>query len=187
MFKEISASLKLCVVTIAICAVAYPIVVFGFAAAAAPNKRLGSLVADSNGQVIGSRLIAQPFTRAEYFWPRPSACDYNAAAASGSNLSPANPALRQAASERIDRLAPNNGEVVPADLVTASGSGLDPDISYAAALFQAPRVARARGVSLREVLRLVDEHAKRLSLSSDMESRMVNVLELNLTLDASKE
>jgi potassium-transporting ATPase KdpC subunit len=183
MLEDVVTSIRLCVVTIAICVVAYPLVVLEFAAVAAPQKRIGSLIADANGQIIGSRLIAQQFTRPKYFWPRPSACDYNAAAASGSNLSPANPELRQIAQERIGRLPPGEGATAPADLVTASGSGLDPHISYAAALFQAPRIARARGMSDHEVSNLINKHAKQVPLTSGPESRLVNVLELNLALD----
>lgn len=188
MLYDLVTSIRLCVVTIAICVVAYSLVVLEFAAVAAPEKRNGSLIADANGQIIGSRLIAQQFARPEYFWPRPSACDYNAAAASGSNLSPASPELRRLAQENIDRLARGEVETVPADLVTSSGSGLDPDISYAAAQFQTPRVARARNMSEQEVQNLIDTHAQQLPLASSPASRLINVLELNSALDhLSKE
>ncbi len=183
MIKDLVTSVRLCIVTIAICVVAYPLVVLEFAAVVAPAMRLGSVIADADGQIIGSRLIAQQFARPEYFWPRPSACDYNAAAASGSNLSPSNPELRKLAQERIDRLALGEDETVPADLLTASGSGLDPDISFAAAQFQAPRVARARNMSENEVQNLIDTHAQQLPLTSGPESRLINVLELNSALD----
>ena len=183
MLMDLLTSVRLCVVTIAICVVAYPLVVLEFAAVAAPDKRIGSLIADADGQIIGSRLIAQQFTRPEYFWPRPSACDYNAAAASGSNLSSANPELRRLAQERIYRLASGDDEAVPADLVTASGSGLDPYISYSAAQFQAPRVTNARNMSENEVQNLIDKHAEQPPLTSGPESRLVNVLELNLALE----
>jgi len=185
MLYDLVTSIRLCVVTIAICVVAYSLVVLEFAAVAAPEKRIGSLIADANGQVIGSRLIAQQFTRPEYFRTRPSACDYNAAAASGSNLSPANPELRQLAYERIGQLVSGEGKGVPADLVTSSGSGLDPDISYAAASFQARRVAHARSMSEQEVQNLIDKQAVPLPLTADPESRLVNVLELNLALDGT--
>lgn len=183
MLSDLVTSMRLCVVTIAICVVAYPLVVLGFAAVAAPNKRIGSLITDTHGQVIGSRLIAQKFARPKYFWPRPSACDYNAAAASGSNLSPANPELCQLVKGRISRFGSGESKAMPTDLVTSSGSGLDPDISYAAASFQARRVARARSIGEQEVRNLIDKHTAQLPLTAGPESRLVNVLELNLALD----
>jgi len=183
MRRDLLASLFLFAATVVVCCVLYPLAVFSFAALAAPNARHGSLIANDQGRIVGSRLIAQGFTRPEYFWPRPSACDYNAAAAAGSNLSPASPVLRERVEKAIAQLNGGDAEVVPADLVTASGGGLDPHISYAAALFQAERVAKARRIDENEVRRLIDLDAEQLPFTADEMSRIVNVLELNIALD----
>ncbi len=130
--------------------VIYPLVVTGIAQLVFPHQANGSLIVN-NGQAVGSELIGQPFDDPKYFWGRLSATSpfpYNAAASSGSNLGPTNPALLDAVKARIAALKaadPTNTQPIPVDLVTASGSGLDPDISVAAALYQVPRVARARG------------------------------------------
>ena len=180
--SQLLTSLRLFALTIVACCVVYPALVLGFASVAAPEKRQGSLIHDRGGNVIGSRLIAQKFTQPRYFWPRPSAVDYNAAGAGGSNLSPANPALTERAAEIIDRLQLSESELVPADLVAASGSGLDPHITWEAAVAQMPRVAAARGLDLDE---LRQRAAQRVD--STLEplggGRLINVLELNLALD----
>lgn len=166
---------------------AYPLVVTGLAQVVFPAQANGSLIVQ-NGKVIGSRLIGQEFTDPKYFWGRPSATSpnaYNAAASSGSNLGPSNPALTEAVQERIDALRaadPGNTQPIPVDLVTASGSGLDPDISLAAAQYQAPRVARLRGLPLQKVLDLIDQATQGRQLGFLGEPR-VNVLKLNLALD----
>lgn len=169
---------------------AYPLVVTGLARLLSPGQAEGSLVL-VNGQVVGSRLIGQPFADPGHFWGRPSATGpmaYNAAASSGSNLGPLNPALTDAIKARVDALRsadPDNTAPVPVDLVTTSASGLDPDISKAAADFQMARVARARHVPVQQVQALVDAHTERPWMGFLGEPR-VNVLELNLALGQVK-
>lgn len=169
---------------------AYPLVVTGLARLLSPGQAEGSLVL-VNGQVVGSRLIGQPFADPGHFWGRPSATGpmaYNAAASSGSNLGPLNPALTDAIKARVDALRsadPDNTAPVPVDLVTTSASGLDPDISKAAADFQVARVARARHVPVQQVQALVDAHTERPWMGFLGEPR-VNVLELNLALGQVK-
>ena len=166
----------------------YPLFVTGVAQAVFPDQANGSLVRH-HGQTVGSTLIGQAFTQPGHFWSRPSATSpapYNAAASGGSNLGPANPALAEAVKARIDALRaadPGNTAPVPADLVTASASGLDPHISEAAARYQVARVARARGLSPDAVNALVDQHAEGVWFGFLGEPR-VNVLALNLALDA---
>lgn len=184
--NDVITSLRLFMLSVVVCCIAYPAAILGFAAVAAPEQRAGSLIRDDAGAVIGSRLIAQSFTRPEYFWPRPSAVDYNASATGGSNLSPTNPLLTERAAGIIDRLhaAAGDGELeAPADLVAASGSGLDPHITAAAALFQVPRVAQARGLSAEVVRTLVHQYADSTTLAAFGGEPLVNVLELNIALD----
>jgi K+-transporting ATPase ATPase C chain len=175
MRSDLLASLRLAGVTIAICVVAYPLVILTFATVVVPDARMASLVVNSDGRVVGSRLVAQSFSRPEYFWPRPSAVDYNATAAGGSNLSPANPAIRERAEEVISRLELPSDTQIPVDLVTASGAGLDPHISLAGAM--------ARDLDEDEVRRLVDQIAEEIPLMANAE-HIVNVLELNMALEA---
>ena len=143
----------------------YPLAVTGLAQVVFPAQANGSLL-EQNGRVVGSALIGQPFDAPKYFWGRPSATSpfpYNAAASSGSNLGPSNPALTDAVQARIAALRsadPDNTEPVPADLVTASGSGLDPHISVAAALYQAPRVVHVRGLDAAVVSQLVEKYTE---------------------------
>lgn len=174
-------------VFIVITGVVYPLLVTGTAQLAFPHQANGSLIT-SNGKAVGSTLIGQSFSSPEYFWSRPSATSpmpYNAANSSGSNLGPLNPALMENVKARIEQLKTADAAskpLVPVDLVTASGSGLDPDISPAAAEYQISRVAKTRGVDETKVRELVASYTKNRQLGVLGEPR-VNVLELNLALD----
>ena len=167
--------------------IVYPALTSVVARIAFPDQAAGSLLT-KDGKVVGSRLIGQSFGDPKYFWGRPSATSpmaYNGANSSGSNQGPTNPALVDAVKGRIDALKqadPQNTAPVPVDLVTASGSGLDPEISVAAASYQAGRVARVRGIAPEVVQRLIEAHATGRLLGLLGEPR-VNVLELNLDLD----
>lgn len=169
--------------------VAYPLLVTGLAKATMPFQAGGSIV-ERDGKAVGSLLIGQSFTDPRHFWSRPSATSpgpNNATASGGSNQGPSNPALVDAVKARIDALRaadPDNKGPVPVDLVTASGSGLDPEISVAAARYQAARVARVRSIPLERVNALITEHSKGQTLGFLGEPR-VNVLQLNLALDAA--
>lgn len=165
---------------------AYPLAVTGVAQVAFPGRADGSLL-ERDGRVIGSRLIGQNFAGPRYFHPRPSAAGngYDAMSSSASNLGPTNEELLKAVDERRAAYRQANEANAPIDALTASGSGLDPHISPANARLQAPRVARARGLSVREVLDLVDEHTDNRSLGFLGEPG-VNVLELNLALDGDR-
>lgn len=165
----------------------YPLLVTGISQALFPAQAAGSLIL-RDGKPVGSRLIGQNFTDPKYFWGRPSATSpqpYNAAASGGSNLGPLNPALQEAVAVRVKTLREadsGNTALVPVDLVTASASGLDPQISPAAANYQAARVARVRGLPLDAVQTLVAQQTKGRQWGVFGEPR-VNVLELNLALD----
>jgi K+-transporting ATPase ATPase C chain len=171
-----------------ICGIAYPLAVTGIGRAAFADQASGSLV-ERDGQVVGSRLIGQSFTAPRYFWGRPSATapmPANGAGSGGSNQGPTNPALNEAVKARVAALRaadPANTLAVPADLVTASASGLDPDISVAAARYQAARVARVRGLAPARVEALIGQHAT-TPLFGFLGEATVNVLALNLALDA---
>ncbi|HTR80308.1 MAG TPA: potassium-transporting ATPase subunit KdpC [Bacteroidota bacterium] len=165
----------------------YPLAVTGISQLIFPGKANGSLI-KKDGKVLGSELIGQPFSDPKYFWSRLSATGpfaYNAGASSGSNYGPLNPALLDAVKKRVQDLKAvdsMNTKLIPVDLVTASGSGLDPHISVAAALYQAPRVARSRGLTEARVQSLIDKCTEGRQLGFLGEAR-VNVLELNLALD----
>ncbi len=160
MFAQLVPSLRMLIVMSVLTGIVYPLVVTGVAKVAFPRAANGSLIV-SDGKTVGSDLIGQPFDDPKYFWSRPSATSpqpYNAMASSGSNLGPRNPALADAVKDRVKALRdadPGNANPVPVDLITASGSGLDPHISAAAADYQVARVAKARGLSPDEVRRLV--------------------------------
>jgi len=184
-------ALVLFVALTAITGVAYPLAVTGIAKAVFPFQAGGSLI-ERDGHVIGSALIGQNFTDAKNFWGRPSATSpmpNNAANSGGSNLGPLNPALLDAVQARVKALKaadPDNALPIPVDLVTASGSGLDPHISVAAANYQAGRVARARNLLLAEVQALIAQHSEGRLLGFIGEPR-VNVLELNLALNPTRQ
>jgi K+-transporting ATPase ATPase C chain len=166
----------------------YPLVVTALAQFLFPQQANGSLILGPAGRPVGSALIGQPFSDPKYFWGRPSATEpfpYNAAASSGSNLGPTSRILMERVQARVEALRaadPDNSAPIPVDLVTASGSGLDPHISLAAALYQAPRVAKTRGLSRETVRQLIDRFTEDRQLGLLGEPR-VNVLQLNLALD----
>jgi K+-transporting ATPase ATPase C chain len=180
-------ALSLFVLLSLVTGLAYPLLVTGVSQAAFNDAANGSLVV-KGGKAVGSRLIGQPFVDPGHFWGRPSATGpmpYNAANSGGSNLGPSNPALADAVKERVAALRaadPGNTAAVPVDLVTASGSGLDPHISRAAADYQLARVAKARNLALDQVRGLVAQHTEGVLLGFIGEPR-VNVLALNLALD----
>lgn len=170
--------------------VAYPLFVTAVAQLAFPGPANGSLI-EQEGRIVASALVGQPFTRPEYFWSRPSGTTerpYDGGASSGTNLAATNPALAELVASRVAALRaadPHNEAPVPVDLVTASGSGLDPHISPAAAEFQVERVARARGWAPERVRGLVVEHSEGRTLGL-LGERRVNVVELNLALDVAR-
>lgn len=167
--------------------IAYPLAVTGVARAAFPEKSSGSFIV-KDGKIVGSRLIGRQWDDPKYFWGRLSASRYDAANSMGSNLGPTNPALVDEVKARVDTLKaadPENTAPIPIDLVTSSGSGLDPDISEAAAIYQAHRVAKARGMDESTVRALVAVHTSDRTLHFLGEPR-VNVQTLNLALDESK-
>ncbi|MGC9452720.1 MAG: K(+)-transporting ATPase subunit C [Oceanipulchritudo sp.] len=175
-------TLRIVLVSSIICVVGYGGLILGIAQTLTPHTANGSLITSPEGQVIGSRQIAQAFSQDRYFWPRLSAVDYDGAGAGGSNLAPTNPALAERAAPVLTALGATLENPSPADLVTASGSGLDPHISIDAARYQVPRVASARNVDPAQVNMLVD----RLSFMPGgflTGSKIVNVLEINLALD----
>lgn len=187
----VPAVLMLLVFTV-ITGLAYPLVVTGVAQGVFGDTADGSLVENAAGDVVGSSLVGQSFTESQYFHPRPSTAGdgYDGAASSGSNLGPTNEDFLATVEERADAYRRANGLApdaeVPVDAVTASASGLDPDISLANARLQAPRVAQERGLDLDRVLALVDERTSGRDLGFLGETR-VNVLELNLALDEMRQ
>jgi K+-transporting ATPase ATPase C chain len=185
--QQIRPAASLLIALTLVVGIAYPIVITGAARVAFHSQAEGSLLRDGD-KVIGSRLIGQSFSDPKYFWGRPSATGpyaYNGIASSGSNLGPLNPALVDQVGARAKALRdadPGNTQPVPVELVTASASGLDPEISPAGAAYQIPRVARARGLTTAQVEALVRAHQRDRLLGFIGEPR-INVLELNLALD----
>ena len=190
MLTQLRAALASFALLTLLTGVAYPLLVTGVAKAAFPSQAEGSLIT-VKGEVVGSRLLGQPFEDPKHFWGRLSATSpypYNAGSSSPSNLGPTNPALLDAAKARVKALSeadPSNTAAIPVDLVTGSGSGLDPEISPAAAYYQVARVARARGVPAPSVQKLVDE-AVLGPMASVLGEPRVNVMLLNLALDEAK-
>ena len=184
--QSLLASIRLVVATMLVCVAGYTTVIWGIGQVLAPSTAQGSLIKAPSGKVVGSHLIAQNFTEAKYFWPRPSAVDYNAAAAGGSNKSPTSTDLTKRAEETIPHYGATTENPLPPELASASGSGLDPNISVNAAMYQAKRVSEARDLPLPEVETIINQHAfsPGAFLTPD---RLVNVLELNLALDKDLE
>ena len=189
MVSQLRAALAAIIILTVLTGVIYPLVVTGVAQLVFPREANGSLI-EENGTVVGSSLIGQNFDDPKYFWGRPSATNppYDGGNSGGSNLGPTNDDLIKAVAERIDKLKqadPENDAPIPVDLVTASGSGLDPHISPAAAEYQVGRVARVRGIDPNRARALVREHTEGRTFGFLGEPR-VNVLELNLALDKLK-
>jgi K+-transporting ATPase ATPase C chain len=184
MISQLRPAFFMLLIFTVITGVIYPLAVTGIAQVAFPKQANGSLIV-IDGKTYGSELIGQQFDDPKYFWGRFSAAGYNAAASSGSNYGPLNPALMEMVQARVDALKaadPDNTAPIPVDLVTASASGLDPHISVGAALYQVPRVAQARGLTDEEVKAVVDKYTEGRQFGFLGEPR-VNILLLNLALD----
>ena len=178
------ASIGLSIVALGLCGFVYSSVATGLGQVIFPHQANGSLIVEKD-RVVGSSLVAQPFVQAQYFQSRPSASNYDPMAMAGSNMARTNPALHQAVDERLNQIAAQEQiekSKIPADLVTASGSGIDPEISVQSALIQVKRVAQARQISEQDVLKLVQQHTVQPTLGI-LGAERVNVLELNLALD----
>jgi potassium-transporting ATPase KdpC subunit len=188
MMKTLFISIRMALATLILTGIVYPLAVTVASGVLFPHRAAGSLIAGETGQVVGSALIGQNFSRPEYFWPRPSAAGdkgYDAQASGGSNLGPTSQKLRDRIAADAARLIKDNPGAtgpVPAELVMASGSGLDPHLSPAAALWQVARVAAARRIDEARVRKVVEDHIEGRDLGFLGEPR-VNVLLLNLALD----
>ena len=184
--KDIKPAILLFIIFTIICGGIYPAIVTGFANALFPKQAAGSFITDKAGKEIGSALIGQPFSDPKYFWPRPSATSdfgYNASASGGSNAGPTNPVYLQTVSDRV-KVLKDTGVTgnIPADLVQASASGLDPHVTPESALLQAPRIAKERGISEEKLLKIVRSRIEDRQLGF-LGAPRVNVLVLNLELD----
>ena len=187
MIRELKQAVLFTLVTMILLGGGYHVVLWGIGRVAFPAQAEGSLIRRSDGTVVGSRLIAQKFTRPEYFQPRPSGVDYNAASTGGTNYGPSNPDHLKAVRERLDVIVKQEAVAparVPSEMVTASGAGLDPHIPPSAADLQAPRVASSRRVDVSRVRELIAAHTEPPTFGFLGRAR-VNVLELNLALDES--
>jgi len=185
MFKELTQAVRFTVVTMLLFGGGYHVVLWGIGRAAFPEQADGSLIRRGDGTIVGSRLIAQAFTRPEYFHPRPSGVDYNAAATGGTNYGPSNPDHLKAVQDRIAAMTAEDkvsAIQIPSEMVTTSGGGLDPHIPPAAAELQAARVASARGVPAERVREVIHAHIDPPTFGFLGRAR-VNVLELNVALD----
>ncbi|MCM3902013.1 MAG: potassium-transporting ATPase subunit KdpC [Pyrinomonadaceae bacterium] len=187
--KNLTTAILMTIVTTILLGLIYPLVVTGLAQVIFPEQANGSLIRGADGTIIGSRLIGQPFSSPGYFRSRPSAAGangYDAGASSGSNLGPTNLKLIDRVKGEVEKLqAENPGKPIPIDLVTTSGSGLDPHISPAAAEFQVPRVAKERGLAEDQLRQIVAAHTQGRQFGF-LGEPAVNVLELNLDLDSKK-
>jgi K+-transporting ATPase ATPase C chain len=186
MIASFLTSIRLVIATMAICVAGYSFLIWGVGQALTPETARGHIIRSADGTIVGSSQIAQKFTRPEYFWPRPSAVDYNGAGAGGSNKSPTSADVTARATETVAAYGATAENPLPAELAAASGGGLDPHITERAALYQAARIASARGIPLTDVETLINEH----SFSPGgvfTPSRLANVLELNLALDARQQ
>jgi K+-transporting ATPase ATPase C chain len=185
--KELKQAVLFTLVTMVLLGGAYHAVLWGIGQTLFAAQADGSLIRRGDGTIAGSRLIAQKFERPEYFRPRPSGVDYNAASTGGTNYGPSNPDHLQAVQDRVHAIAKDEGVAagqIPSEMVTASGGGMDPHIPPAAAELQAPRVAAARGVAVERVRELIRTYTEPPTLGFLGRAR-VNVLELNLALDAA--
>jgi potassium-transporting ATPase KdpC subunit len=185
MVKEIKQAILFTIVTMVLLGGGYHVVLWAIGRVAFPTQAEGSLIRRPDGTIVGSRLIAQKFTRPEYFHPRPSGVDYNAASTGGTNYGPSNPDHLKAVQERLDVITKQDGVTagqVPSEMVTASGGGMDPHVPPAAAALQASRVASARGIPVDRVRDLIQAHTEPATFGFLGRAR-VNVLELNLALD----
>jgi len=189
LFSQLRGAVMATLVLAAVCCGLYPLIVFGIGQVAFHDQANGSLITDKDGTVRGSKLLGQGFTADKYFHPRPSAAGngYDAANSSGSNFGPTSKKLNDAIKERIEAYRKENGlketDMVPADAVTASGSGLDPHISLRNAELQVPRVAKARGLDTQKVRDLIHQHTDEADFGL-LGDAGVNVLTLNLALDS---
>ncbi|MCB1621752.1 MAG: potassium-transporting ATPase subunit C [Thiothrix sp.] len=182
MLNSVITGLRISIASMVICVGGYASIVWAVGQTLTPFTANGAILTNESGQIIGSRQVAQAFTRPEYLWPRPSAVDYDGAGAGGSNWSPTSDMVRERGTALVAAHGATPDNPLPADLATASGAGLDPHVSEAAALYQAARVAEARGVPIAQVEALIRGHATSPGafLTGD---RIVNVLEVNLALD----
>ena len=183
---QIAASARIVIATMTICCVLYPLLILGTGQLLVPYTANGSLIYSQKGELMGSEVIAQGFSREEYFRPRPSAISYKASAAGGSNWSPTNPSLRSRVEMILAVQKNKDRKMIPADLVTASGSGLDPHITLGAAEYQAERVSAARGLQHVTVMKMIRKHTMKPGAGITGEP-LVNVLLLNMELDGMEK